>query len=586
MPSLSISASKSCQAGGGVITVSGISSVNTGYNITAVVLDANTGLQVFAFAVGAGWPQSTNGLFDGEYEIVATEKNGNGQTTATSSKFLVLNCGFAPPAACTISAVTTAVTNATAAGTATGSVTITATAGGPLEYRIGGGAWQTSNVISGLLPNNYTAEAREQLNPSCSNSKAFVIGIAPPVRFTCKDPIALNYDATGDQADNSLCLYAPPAAPKFEVPILNSLRFVIPDNNAANFDNKLFCEIKHTGISRPNYYQQVEKEDSLIIQWYSNYGTNEVVIKNFETGVPAVTIPGVIKSGAVGVSDTFLGWLASEPGNKTRIYFNSASLPVPFRVNDVVTLFNTGNMDGVEIVTGIFEDMKAGAPYLVINRPYLGANLTKEASIRTNFNQQTYKVYEAVVNLGALPNAIYQAFINVSGGLFPNASAKSEPFNLATSHANTVLIQYRSLDNAYDMQYTTGYIGTVRIHARLWELEPGGKQKLHIEPSGRAVKISATLNRLAKLETFMLPQWLNEKLAFIFGNDFIAVNGVEYQTEEIYKANTIKSYALASGSIMLQQAQLFKKQNGTDFGDIDSGSAGGFIITNGGRLKV
>ena len=65
--------------------------------------------------------------------------------------------------------------------------------------------------------------------------------------------------------------------------------------------------------------------------------------------------------------------------------------------------------------------------------------------------------------------------------------------------------------------------------------------------------------------------YLYEKMAFVFGHDFIRINGIEVQTED--------NISEANADIIVEQVNLFETYNGADIGSVDEAGA---VLTNGG----
>lgn len=79
---------------------------------------------------------------------------------------------------CTLAADTSniVITDETALGANDGTITMAVIdAQGPIEYRLGPGAWQSSPLFSGLAPGSYSLQAREVNEPTCTITYNFAI---------------------------------------------------------------------------------------------------------------------------------------------------------------------------------------------------------------------------------------------------------------------------------------------------------------------------------------------------------------------------------------------------------------------------
>lgn len=115
------------------------------------------------------------GLLAGTYTFTATKA---GCTSAASAN-VVLN----DPAACILTAVSGVAGSITCNG---GTTTITATptfaSGTPaVEYRLNAGAYQSSNIFSGVAAGTYTVTARETGNPTCTSTSSSIVVSQPAV---------------------------------------------------------------------------------------------------------------------------------------------------------------------------------------------------------------------------------------------------------------------------------------------------------------------------------------------------------------------------------------------------------------------
>ncbi len=111
----------------------------------------------FTYQLNGGTFQASgtfNGLTAGSYTVTAKDLDG-----CTKSQSFTITLDPCLGKTLTISAATTAHDKCSIAGT--GTITITATGGTGFTYNLNGGAFQASNVFTGLSPNTYSISAKD-----------------------------------------------------------------------------------------------------------------------------------------------------------------------------------------------------------------------------------------------------------------------------------------------------------------------------------------------------------------------------------------------------------------------------------------
>jgi len=375
------------------------------------------------------------------------------------------------------------------------------------------------------------------------------------------------------------------------VPLLNSLKFVVKQevNNCSVFqtmDNVLFCEESIPDFYRKNYYQKVSKCDVLNVQFRSDFEFHILSMYNYNIGkafVKSFTVE--LKEENIGKTEDFAVTIRTHVGNpgQSRVYFNSGLIPAPVGVGEKIELLNNADgINGLYTVAGVLNDVVLGVQYLVITHDYDEPAPTSAATVRMATSTVNFNVYESVLNLGDIANGKYFFVIRAFNSEYNFIEATSEPIELQLEHPNCNAIDYQCFDNAFDMTYTTGYMGRVRVESIYFKRLPGGDRSVSRDSDNTLVKISARKTRKFLFETFQLPPYLHEKLSVIFDHDLIKINGVEVQTEEPYsEPKYITRYPLANSEIKVEQTW-FDRNNSDDIGSVNDG---GFIIVNGGFLK-
>ncbi len=149
----------------------------------------------FTFSLNGGAFQPA-GLFSnlapGTYSVTA--KNNNGCTG--TSQFTITSPNPCAGVTLTVSTSTTSVNNCTTP--ANGGIAVSVTGGtGPYTYSLNGGAFQSSNLFTGLIANTYSITVKDA-NGCTQTATAVVSNVAPGPLFTAvKQVLATNCAVTG-----------------------------------------------------------------------------------------------------------------------------------------------------------------------------------------------------------------------------------------------------------------------------------------------------------------------------------------------------------------------------------------------------
>jgi len=375
-------------------------------------------------------------------------------------------------------------------------------------------------------------------------------------------------------------------------PILNPVKFVeeaVIDNCSVfqTMDNTLFCKQVYPGFKCGNYLQKVAKCDVLTIQFQSNYidSAHAITLRDWRTDEVVKTYYAVTKETNLNQAETFAITIALHEAGKSRIYFNTGTIPIPLAVADVFTISNNADgFNGDYAITAIQNDVLLGAQYLVITKDYAIGEPSSSADGTFINDLVGFNVLEFLVNnLGSVSDGDYY-FKIVATSDEEVKTIVSEPIELAEAHEGTCLIEYRNFDNAFDMTWVTGITCKIRVEATLFEAFPGGSVTTTRNTDETLVKLQAKKRRQFKLYLWDLPPYMIEKLSIIFDCDYWAINKVQYQSEdELEDARYRTRYPLASTQIKIEQVGWFRKNNSDDLGNVDVET--GFIIANGGFLK-
>ena len=369
----------------------------------------------------------------------------------------------------------------------------------------------------------------------------------------------------------------------FEVPFLNTLQFVVQGNNNA-LDNTLFAGQEFIGHTDPCYFQKVEKNDNVILQFNSDYKNHSIELLKLEDDSNAKNFAATLKEQNLGNTDDYSISIRSHGTfGKSRVYFNVGDFPIPLQVDNTFTISNNNDgFNGSYAITDIILDALLGYRYIVINKDY---NIAATSSLATGTFQNNiadFNVYEANINLSDVADGLY--YLRIRAFSSNEIFAFSEPIDLKQNHPGTSLVTYRNTDNAFDLTWSTGYEANLRVESLFGHKRfPGGEDVTTRNSDYSLVKVSGKSTRVLLFETFMLPPWLHEKLSVAFRCDFVKINSVSVAALEGYaEPSYLDRLLLSNSSIRVEQVGWFDRYNSNDIGSVNET---GSIIGNGGFIK-
>lgn len=433
---------------------------------------------------------------------------------------------------------------------------------------------------AGIAPGTtYDATVTDGFNPANTLRVSFTI-LPLPV-LGCTDPGADNYDPSATQDDGS-CTYTPPQRyAHFRFSPAQSLRFVQPDNaGLPAFDNRFFGDERPLNLNNPGYCQKVERADTLVVQWQSNYdGAHTLRVLPCDGTTAALTVAPVRVVVGAGMSQAFDAYARPDAANagRTRIYFNNDALPLPFLPGARVTLTNAGSLNGTYPVVDVREDPAAGVPYLALNVAYPSGSQRIDLSLTTPYNLQAFDTWQAVVPFSTIPEGCFQVHVGAVDSEFGSTEAVSEPIDVATVHRDTVLVVYRNFDNAFGLNYTAGLVNRLRVVGQFFGRDTATQKTTLRESTGALTILTGDAQRIIRLETKLLPDYVHEKLAVAFCHDFVRVNELKGIAEEKYEYPPTPAFTLTNGTVAVEQKDFLGAGNRDDVGDVDGGP---YLIVN------
>jgi hypothetical protein len=403
----------------------------------------------------------------------------------------------------------------------------------------------------------------------------------------CTDPTADNYDPKAT-VDNGSCTYTPPVRdPYFEVPVMQSLRFVVPGSNIRPaFDNVLLADEHPLDYTNPGYCQLVEQADTLVLQCLSNYqGAPMLELRRKSDNGVVRTVPASKVQQGAGITASFEAYFkADTTSGRTRVYFNEEALPLPFRPGQRITISATGtSLDGTYPIRDVLEDAAAAVPFLVLQQTFPGT-IRLDGSVTTTYTVQQFDTYQFVVPFAGIAESCYYARIYAVDPAFGTGIAISEPIEVAVKHRNTVVVTYRNFDNAFGLNYSAGLVNRIRAVGRFFERKAATEKTVLREDDSTLDLLSASAYRNVDLEVLLEPGWRHEQLAIAFCHDFVKVNTERVTLAGEYSHEPVQRFTQARGTATLELRNFLGAGNRDDFGDVDGG--GPYLSVNASRLKI
>ena len=415
----------------------------------------------------------------------------------------------------------------------------------------------------------------------------FVIDPAPQQVLGCTDRDALNFDANAS-ADDGSCRYSPPPplAPLFQVPLLQSLRFVVRPLAAQlpTFDTQLFCEQARPGQQvRPHYYQLVAFADTVRVQVLTSYAAVAATIYQHGAGQVGQPVPLTQVLTLEGPAAPLTVTLRDNGDGFTRLVATAGGV-LPASLLGTTRLTLGGTAGGTYRVSqAVPASVLSLDDYLVLNRPW-APPAAGQVTASWQLTGPGFNVWEAELPLATLPAGYYQVKLRARAPGWPDRLAESEPIYLRAEHPDTVAIDYRNVDNCFNMVFATGITPRVRVWGTFFRQKNGGNLSAYADSAERLTILSSTGTRLTTLETYGQPAYMHEKIFLACRLDYLAINEERHASPAAYETGEVRAYALSGGHADLQKAEFLGAGNGTDPGD--DATANLLVLRGGGYLEL
>lgn len=442
---------------------------------------------------------------------------------------------------------------------------LNSTYGLDLQYSLDNSTWQTSNVFSGLVPDNYTLYVKDQ--------------------FGCSFSMDFDVNDTG--------IYTP----FFYISKSNSFRFAnrITWGDSENYktdENTLSCEVD----AQLPYMeiQQFQSADIITTQFKSNYTTN--VAKVIKADLSEVNIPVVKKTNNIGLYDKRDARKYNLGGGKTGIYFLSGNV-YDYNTNVITgthalngTLPNwatTGeyfNIGGVwyQIEETVYDESK-NAYIIVFTNTYTGAETN--VIVGSIFNIENYEVYEFTIDMVDYIDEKIRVKIENTDPHFPTITHLSELLWCKVKHKGVLEIRYKNTTNT-DVFYATGIEHKIRIPYTSINGRIEENSEIH-KTDTDAILLNADLFEVDEFTFEPVTKEIMHKLTQALSHEKVLINGVGYVKNGAFNIEG----ALGETNLyivvapMMKTGNVYNSQSGSGFGFEGNIAIPGILSTDSGFVK-
>lgn len=441
----------------------------------------------------------------------------------------------------------------------------TNTSGLILEYSLDNSTWQTSNIFSGLIPDNYTLYVRDNLG--CSFTNGFNVsefGIYTPFFYISKS---------------------------------NSFRFANRINwgdseNYKTDENTLSCE-----VDVPMAYkeiQQFQSADIITTQFKSNYQTN--IAKVIKSDLSEVNIPVIKKTSNIGVKNKRDARKYNLGSGKTGIYFISGNIydydtnviSGTHALNGTLPLWGKSgeyfNISGVwyQIEETIYDENK-NAYIIVIENTYTGTEVN--VIVGSIFNIENYEVYEFTFDMNAYIDEKFRVKLENTDPHFPSITHLTELIWCKIKHKDVLEIRYKNSTNT-DVFYETGIEHKIRIPFTSINGRVEENSEIH-KTDTDAILLNADLFEVDEFTFEPVTKEIMHKLTQALSHEEVFINGVGYVKNGSFNiegalGDTNLHIVVAT---MMKTGNVYNSQSGSSFGFSGDIEIPGIITTDSGFVQ-
>jgi microcystin-dependent protein len=143
---------------------------------------------------------------------------------------------------------------------------------------------------------------------------------------------------------------------------------------------------------------------------------------------------------------------------------------------------------------------------------------------------QTYTLYEFEIDWATIGIGTYylELFYTDSG----TQTWQSEAISVALKWPDTILFEYNNSENQFTVLFNTGIVFNLRVEGTIAEYTPEFDDVIYNDQLKNTTKLNAVPYRTFNLYVANargIPQWMADKVNWVFGCDQIKIDGVYYQ---------------------------------------------------------
>lgn len=370
----------------------------------------------------------------------------------------------------------------------------------------------------------------------------------------------------------------------FEIPFLNSITFVDEKpNEPQRPGNRLLEDQIFPGIERTCYFDKITKDDFRTTQFRTNFKNFIADLHEYPKGKKVKSFPPpVLREKHAGkLSDYPIRISNHNVPDQSRVSFPGGAPPVDIGLDQPFEILNSDDFDGVYVPLTMNVDESTGFEYIVIAKvwPY-GADVSQvNATGRFSTSSVNFDIYECTHTFLDVPNGKYQIRM-VAFDDNGQQERWSEPLDVQVEHPHTNVFNYANVDNKFNMNFSHGYVGAIRIKSAIGHKSfIGGEQQFNENADTSLTLVSAKANRMFDLETYELPPYQNDKLGLMMRLDYWTINGTEYKAPEGFGTpQYLFKNLLADTTTRIRENKWMEDYNGDDLGTVAEGK--GYIIGN------
>jgi hypothetical protein len=494
----------------------------------------------------------------------------------------------------------------------------------PVEYRLDAGAWQDSNIFTGLAAATYNVQIRFKSpytacvanqnvvvdGTPCTAFIQGVVALPETARFANDGVISVSASSANGpiqysknngstyQAGNVFSNLAPGTyqvrikdavnceavvsvvvlayKPNYvRFPLANALRAVITegpqvDTTVQNFENKLLRQMGWSGITQNDCYtKKATTEDIDTLQWRSTYNAHTVSLYNAVNNTLIGSLTPVKQTTYRKKSDSrTASFCEGATADEVQVFFDPA-LPEFYGTGQQFTISGQALLNGTYVIKDIRmgTGLALGYEVLVFDKVVAITGVIT-GTLAVTYNAREYEVWEVAANWGTIGIGTYYLVIDGTDVQFTHFKARTEPIEVAATHDDHVKVEYWNQDESFELDYATRLRHKLRLEGLLLPLpRHGGERTVHEDSERKLLKLREVVTRIAEFEVGPLPFYLIETLRLALAHDNLYVDGIRYTAnDDLEVRDTVDQFA---DCLMKLRQYAYLAENGVDTAGVD-----------------